>query len=62
VGPEYSYLKYYIAMQSFTLLTGKGILGGVDIILLLILYIFDTERNKPDVPDPNSAETKTVMT
>lgn len=41
VGLEYRYLKYYIVMQCFTLATGKGILGGVDILILLILYIFD---------------------
>lgn len=43
VGLEYRYLKYYIVMQCFTLATGKGILGGVDILILLILYIFDMD-------------------
>jgi len=44
VSPEYRYLKYYIVMQGFTLATGFGILGGVDVVLLLILYIFDRDR------------------
>lgn len=44
VSPEYRYLKYYIVMQGFTLATGYGILGGVDVVLLLILYIFDKDR------------------
>ena len=44
VSPEYRYLKYYIIMQCFTLLTGYGILGGVDVVLLLILYVFDVDR------------------
>jgi len=41
---EFQFLKYYIFSQCFTLLTGYGIFGGVDIILLLILYIFDIQR------------------
>ncbi len=49
VSPEYRYLKYYIGMQCFTLLTGYGILGGVDILILLILYIFDVDRAKRNV-------------
>ncbi len=44
VSPGYRYLKYYIIMQSFTLATGYGILGGVDVVLLLILYVFDVDR------------------
>ncbi len=44
VSPEYRYLKYYIVMQCFTLVTGYGILGGVDVVLLLILYVFDVDR------------------
>jgi hypothetical protein len=42
--PEFQYLKFYILSQCFTLLTGFGLLGGVDIIILLILYIFDVQR------------------
>lgn len=44
VSLAYRYLKYYIVMQCFTLVTGYGILGGVDVILLLILYLFDLDR------------------
>lgn len=44
VNSEFRYLKYYIVMQGFTLLTGFGILGGVDVVLLLILYVFDVDR------------------
>ncbi len=44
VSPEYRYLKYYIVMQFFTLATAEGIFGGVDIILILILYVFDVDR------------------
>jgi len=45
VGIEYSYLKYYIASQCFTLIAGYGILGGVDILIVLIVYIFDVDRS-----------------
>jgi len=44
VSSRYRYLKYYIVMQYFTLVTAEGILGGVDIVLVLILYIFDVDR------------------
>ena len=44
VSPEYRYMKYYILMQGFTLATGYGILGGVDVVILLILYMFDLDR------------------
>lgn len=44
VSPYLKYLKYYIVVQCFTLFTGYGILGGVDINLLLILFIFDADR------------------
>lgn len=46
VSPKYRYLKYYILMQCFTLLTGFGILGGVDVLLLLIIYLFDHDRHQ----------------
>jgi len=46
VSPEYRYLKYYIIMQCFTLATGKGILGEVDVAIILILYIFDVDRSQ----------------
>jgi len=46
VSPEYSYLKYYIFSQCFTFITGTGIFGGVDIVILCILYIFDIDRAK----------------
>jgi len=44
VSSKYSYLKYYIYSQCFTLIAGYGIFGGVDIIILMILYIFDIDR------------------
>jgi hypothetical protein len=40
------YLKFYILSQCFTIITGKGIFGGVDIIMLLILYVFDVYRSE----------------
>jgi hypothetical protein len=53
----YTFLKYYILSQCFTLLTGYGLLGGVDVTIILILYIFDVDRdlnlralNKADNP------------
>jgi hypothetical protein len=45
INPEYNFLKYYILTQCFTLVTGYGIFGGVDVILLLILYVFDKDRS-----------------
>lgn len=44
VSPAYNFLKYYIVSQCFTLLTGYGILSGVDINIVLILYVFDVDR------------------
>ncbi len=44
VSPEHQYLKFYIFTQCFTMIAGLGIFGGVDIILLLILYVFDVDR------------------
>ncbi len=44
ISSEYKWLRYYIFSQCFTLIAGYGILGGVDIILLLILYIFDVDQ------------------
>jgi len=44
VSQDYSYLKYYIYAQCFTFFTGFGIFGGVDIIILMILYVFDVDR------------------
>lgn len=44
IGPSYRFLKYFIAAQCFTLLAGKGVLGGADIILICSLYIFDIEH------------------
>ncbi len=44
VSPEYNFLKYYIVSQCFTLLTGYGLLSGVDIIIVMILYVFDVDR------------------
>lgn len=44
IGSEFQYLKYYIFMQCFTLATGKGIFAGVDILILVILYVFDLDR------------------
>jgi len=46
VSQGFYYLKYYIFIQCFTLLTGNGIFGGVDIIILMILYIFDVNRHE----------------
>jgi hypothetical protein len=44
VGPEVQFLKYYILSQCFTLVAGNGIFGGADIVLILILYVFDVNR------------------
>lgn len=44
VPGQYLFLKFYILTQCFTLLTGKGILGGTDIVIVAILYIFDVAR------------------
>ncbi len=44
ISSKYSFLKYYIIAQCFTLLTGYGIFGGVDVIIVLILYVFDVDR------------------
>jgi hypothetical protein len=41
---HYVFLKFYILAQCFTLLTGKGIFGGTDIVIVSILYIFDAVR------------------
>jgi hypothetical protein len=38
------FLRFYILTQCFTIVTGRGFLSGVDIIMLLILYIFDVDR------------------
>jgi hypothetical protein len=46
ISKELLYLKFYILSQCFTLLTGFGIFGGVDILLLLALYIFDVDQAK----------------
>ncbi|MBN2522564.1 MAG: hypothetical protein JXB24_04785 [Bacteroidales bacterium] len=43
VSPKYQFFKFYILVQCFTLIAGSGILSGVDIILLIILYIFDRD-------------------
>lgn len=59
---RYSYLKYYIVMQCFTLLTGKGLFGGVDIILLLILYIFDVDRSEKEFNTRRSSAILTNVT
>lgn len=44
VSPGIQYLKYYILTQCFTLVAGYGIFGGADIVILLILYVFDVNR------------------
>lgn len=44
VSPKYQFLKFYILAQCFTLIAGSGTLSGVDIILLIILYMFDRDR------------------
>jgi hypothetical protein len=44
ISDKYSFLKYYIFSQCMTLITGFGIFGGADIVLILILYIFDVNR------------------
>jgi hypothetical protein len=46
IGHEYRFLKYYIVAQCFTLLGGKGVIGGADIVLICTLYIFDLEHAK----------------
>ena len=43
-GPEVQFLKYYVLSQCFTLVTGYGIFGGADIVMILILYVFDVNR------------------
>jgi len=58
ISPEYNFLKYYILTQCFTLVTGYGIFGGVDVILLLILYVFDKDRANRKA-DPMSKEIST---
>jgi len=42
---QYKFLKYYIMAQCFTLLTGSGFLGGSDIVLISIVYVFDIKLN-----------------
>lgn len=46
VTNDYKFLKYYILAQCFTLIAGKGVLGGADIVLVCTLYIFDIENAK----------------
>jgi hypothetical protein len=45
ISHEYNFLKYHIMCQCFTLLTGYGLLGGVDVVIVLILYVFDVNRS-----------------
>lgn len=42
----YNFLKYYIVSQCFTFLTGKGFIGGADIVFVCTLYIFDIQNAK----------------
>jgi len=44
ISNNIDFLKFYIFLQCFTVFTGYGFLGGVDIIMLLILYVFDVDR------------------
>ena len=44
VRDQYKFLKYYIVFQSMTLIAGRGIFSGVDILILSIVYIFDQDR------------------
>lgn len=44
ISPKFSFFKYYILSQCFTLLTGFGVFGGVDVVWVLSLYIFDKNR------------------
>jgi hypothetical protein len=51
ISSDYSYLKYYILSQCFTFFTGYGIFGGVDIFIMLILYVFDMDRSKKHIQE-----------
>jgi len=33
-------------MQCFTLIAGNGIFAGVDIVMLMILYVYDVQRSQ----------------
>jgi hypothetical protein len=67
ISKELQYLKFYIFSQCFTLITGYGILGGVDVVILLILYVFDVDRaeklqeNVSPVTAVETAETTTKL-
>jgi len=41
IDPEYEYLRYYVFLQLFTIVTGKGIFGVPDLVIILIAYMFD---------------------
>lgn len=45
VNTKFTFLKYYILSQCFTLIAGSGIFSGVDIVILMILYVFDVDRD-----------------
>lgn len=55
IPSRYLFMKFYIATQCFTLLTGKGLIGGTDIIIVMILYLFDTARDENTQTAPSTA-------
>jgi len=46
VSPGYQFLKYYVFMQCFTMIAGAGVLAGVDIVIIMILYVYDIHRSQ----------------
>jgi hypothetical protein len=46
VDPEYEYMRYYIFLVLFTLVTGGGDFGGPNIAIILIAYLFDVGNYK----------------
>jgi hypothetical protein len=46
VDREYEYMRYYILLVLFTLVTGGGDFGGPNIAIILIAYLFDIGHHK----------------
>jgi hypothetical protein len=46
VDPEYEYMRYYIFLVLFTLITGGGDFGGPNIAIIIIAYLFDLGNYK----------------
>ncbi len=41
VAPDYEYLRYYVYLKLFTIVTGKGIFGVPDLVIILVAFMFD---------------------